>query len=57
MFIGKVDEINHVLIAVWCNDLYSSQIDSIVEHYGEEEVKKAEEALYQTTVFKMIVDA
>lgn len=54
MFIGKVDELNHLLVTVYCNDIYNSQIDEIKAHYGEEEVNKAEKMLYDSGVLRLL---
>lgn len=55
MYVGTIDEINHLLLAVWCNGVYLSQIEEIVDHYGTDAVLEAELALYETTVFRLIL--
>lgn len=55
-FTSKVDELNHLLLAVWGHDIYLQQIQDIIDHYGDDTVREAEELLYNTTVFRLIVE-
>lgn len=55
MFKGDIDEIIHLLLAVWASGIYESQISEIREHYGVQAVEKAEDALYSSRVFQIIM--
>lgn len=56
MYDEKVSEAMHVLMAVHLQgeDLYLNQIDEIINHYGEETVRSAEENLYTSRAFDIL---
>ena len=56
MFKGDIDEIIHLLLAIWASGIYESQISEIREHYGVQAVEKAEDALYSSRVFQIIME-
>lgn len=55
-FTSKIDEVNHLLLAVWGEGIYLEQIEDIIDHYGNDTVREAELMLYNTTIFKLIVE-
>lgn len=55
-FTNKIDELTHLLLAVWGEGIYLEQIDDIINYYGNDLVKEAELMLYNTTIFKLIVE-
>lgn len=57
MYSEEVSKVMHILIAVHMQgeELYLSQIDEIIEYYGEEVVLEAENNLYVTRAFDILV--
>lgn len=51
-----LDVLTHLLLAIWSEDLYLSQIEEIVDYFGLDLVRKAEELLYSSTVFRLILN-
>lgn len=57
MFEKSVSDVIHLLMAVHMQgyDFYCSQIEDIIDHYGEETVSKAEKYLYESRAFNLLL--
>ena len=54
--VRSVDACKHVLLAVHGEGIYEEQKNDMVEYYGEEIFKQAEDELYNSRIFKLIFE-
>ena len=54
--VRSVDAGKHVLLAVHGEGIYEEQKNDMVEYYGEEIFKQAEDELYNSRLFKLIFE-
>lgn len=50
----SVEGCKHVLMSVHCNDIYEVSRDEMIDFYGIEMFRKAEEELYSSRAFAII---
>ena len=54
--VRSVDACKHVLLTVHGEGIYEEQKNDMVEYYGEEIFKQAEDELYNSRLFKLIFE-
>lgn len=56
MFKNSIDEIVHILLAIHAqgSEFYLSQIEELIEHFGNRNVLEAENRLYDSRIFHII---
>ena len=54
--VRSVDACKHVLLVVHGEGIYEEQKNDMVEYYGEEIFKQAEDELYNSRLFKLIFE-